>query len=72
VLNSKNYQDSKKSEKRLTILSDSEKKIIYDLPKFSSLERKHYFDLEKIEEEIVNEKLNRGIRHNSVEIYGLS
>lgn len=42
---------------RLSILTNSEKKFIYDLPRFSNSERKHYFDLEKIEEDILHEKL---------------
>ena len=43
---------------RLSILTDSERKFIYGLPKFTNLERKHFFDLEKIEEDIVHKKLN--------------
>ena len=51
-------QDFKSTEKRLSILTDSERKIIYSLPNFTNLERRHYFDLEKIEEDIVHNKLN--------------
>ena len=51
-------QNFKNSAKRLSILTDSERKFIYGIPKFTSLERKYYFDLEKIEEEIVYTKLN--------------
>ena len=43
---------------RLSILTDSEREFIYGLPKFTNLERKHCFDLEKIEEDIVREKLH--------------
>ena len=42
---------------RLSILTPSERKVIYDLPKFSNLEREHFFDLEKVEEGIIHEKL---------------
>ena len=51
-------QKFKSTEKRLSILTNSEKSFIYDLPKFTNLERKHYFNLEKIEEDIVHNKLN--------------
>ena len=43
---------------RLSILTSSEREIIYGLPKLTNLERKHLFDLEKIEEDIVYEKLS--------------
>ena len=51
-------QNFKNSEKRLSILTNSEREFIYGLPKFTNLERKHFFDLEKIEEDIVHKKLN--------------
>ena len=37
---------------------DSERSFIYDLQNFANLERKHYFDLEKIEKDIIANKLN--------------
>ena len=43
---------------RLSILTNSERELIYGLPKFNNLERKYFFDLEKIEEDIVFKKLN--------------
>ena len=43
---------------RLAILTDSERKLIYELPKFALKERKFYFNLEKIEEDILREKLS--------------
>ena len=42
---------------RLSILTHSERKIIYDLPEFTNQERKLYFDLEKIEEDIISNQL---------------
>ncbi len=51
-------QNSRNSEKRLSILSNSERKTIYGLPAFNNLERKYFFALEKIEGEIVYKKLN--------------
>lgn len=43
---------------RLAILTDPERKLIYDLPQFTLQERKFYFNLEKIEEDILREKLS--------------
>lgn len=51
-------QTFKSFHERLSILTDSERSFIYDLPNFTNLERKHYFDLEKIEKDIVANKLN--------------
>ena len=53
-----NHKNLRNSERRLSILTSSERKLIYDLPKFITQERKIYFDLEKIEENIIHNQLN--------------
>ena len=52
-----NLKENQFSE-RLSILTPSERKIIYGLPKFNTLERKYCFTLEKIEKDIAYKKLN--------------
>jgi TnpA family transposase len=51
-------QNLKSFNERLTILSASERKLIYDLPNFTKQERELYFQLEKIEEDIVFNQLH--------------
>lgn len=51
-------QNQEPFNERLTILSTSERKIIYDLPNFTKQERELYFQLEKIEEDIVFNQLH--------------
>ena len=51
-------QNSKAFHERISILTNSERNFIYGIPKFTNLERKHYFDLEKIEKDSIYEKLS--------------
>ncbi len=53
-------QDLKNSDKRLSILTNSERNFIYDIPSFTNQEKKHYFQLNKMEEDIIYNKL-RGL-----------
>ena len=44
--------------KRLSILTNSERKLIYDIPNFTNQERKYYFNLKTLEQDIVFNQLN--------------
>ena len=44
--------------KRLSILTNSERKLIYDIPKFTNQERKYYFNLKTLEQDIVFNQFN--------------
>ena len=54
-------QNFKNTEKRLSILENSERKHLYGLPKFTNLERKHFFELEKIGFSKINELVKHDI-----------
>ncbi len=50
--------EAKIYDKRLSLLSISEKNIIYNIPNFNQRERKFYFDLKEIEKDFVFNKLS--------------
>ena len=50
--------EAKIYDKRLSLLSISEKNIIYNIPNFNQRERKFYFDLKEIDKDFIFNKLS--------------
>ena len=53
-------KNSESYENRISILTPLERKFIYDIPKFTNLEKRHYFHLSDTKKNIVYNEL-RGI-----------